>query len=92
MLVLLATISHLLLHNLMRSDPRFSEERSLYDAFLIFCFRIDDFSGRTRLINADAILKILPYIRRPVAALRDGLRFVLSQAAVELSFAEQSAR
>jgi hypothetical protein len=56
MLVQLATISHLLLDNLMRSDLLFSEERLLYDAFLIFCFRIDDFFGRTRLINDDAIL------------------------------------
>jgi hypothetical protein len=56
MLVQLAAISHPLLDNVMRPDPLFSEERSLYDAFLIFCFRIDDFSGRTRLINADAIL------------------------------------
>jgi hypothetical protein len=56
MLVQLATISHLLLDNLMRSDLLLSEERSLYDAFVIFCFRIDDFSGRTRLINDDAIL------------------------------------
>jgi hypothetical protein len=51
-----ATISHLLLDNVMRSDPLFSSERSFYDAFLTFCFRVDDFSGRTRLMNADAIL------------------------------------
>jgi hypothetical protein len=55
MLVQLATISHLLLDNLMRSDPMFSEERSLYDAFLILCFRIDDFSGRTRLLRRNVI-------------------------------------
>ena len=48
--------SHLLLDNVMRSDPLFSSERSFYDEFLTFCFRIDDFSARTRLMNADAIL------------------------------------
>jgi len=40
----------------MRFDLLFSAELLLYDAFLIFCFRVDDFSGRTRLINDDAIL------------------------------------
>jgi hypothetical protein len=50
-----ATISHLLLDNVMRSDPLFSSERSVYDEFLAFCFRIDDFSARTRLMNADAV-------------------------------------
>jgi hypothetical protein len=51
-----ACIAHLLLDNVMRSDPLFFWERSLYDAFLTFRFRIDGFSRRTRLINADAIL------------------------------------
>jgi hypothetical protein len=50
MLVQLATISHLLLDKLMRADPLFSEERSLYDAFLTLPLRIDDFPVGTRLI------------------------------------------